>query len=221
MKIKFVIFLSIITLILLSASSSLYAFGIGVYGTASKANYVWTYHESDIPDFDVDSKVTKMGAGFVLDTCLAMDKLFNYRLNIGFTKMNIDNEKHSVITSDIKANEYHLYNTFGFGIFRSEIMRVWLGPQIGFGYINGEYDAATPSDKDNNFFTFFFAGALVAGLNFNIEDIITLGLDGGYRISRHAGTADTLSSLNSVGITGTGKEWFANLSIIFRINDIF
>jgi hypothetical protein len=221
MNLKLIFFTGTLLVSMSLLSSQVNATGLGIYGTTGKGNYVWTYHKSDIPDFDVDSKVSRLGIGFVLDTCLAMDKLFNYRLNIGYSKVTIDNEEHAVIKSDIKANEYHLYNTFGFGVFRSEIVRLWLGPQIGFGYINGEYDTTSPANEDNSFFTFFYAGALIAGLNFNIEDIITIGLDGGYRVSKHAGTADTPSTLHSVGITGTGKEWFANLSIMFRIGDTF
>jgi hypothetical protein len=214
MKIRLFLLPAIIAGSVLLFSSRVNALGLGIYGNYSKADYKWTYHKDEIPDFDRNSDVKKFGIGFVLDTCLAKDNLFNYRLNAGFAKMNISNEKNM---PDMTGNEYHLYNTFGFGVFRSEIVRFWLGPQIGFGWTKGEYD--TTGTEEATFWTIFYSYALVAGLNFNIEDIITLGVDGGYRISKHAGTADLI--IDSYGITATGKEFFANLSVMFRINDMF
>ncbi|MBN2403698.1 MAG: hypothetical protein JXN64_15075 [Spirochaetes bacterium] len=215
MKIKCIIITGSV-LCLFMLSSSLNAVGLGIYGTASKADYVWTYHIHESDDPDIDSDVSKFGMGFVLDTCLSMDKLFNYRLNAGYARINVSNKKN---WPDMTGNEYHVYNTFGFGVFRSEIVRLWLGPQIGFGFMNGEYDSSTdPADEETGFFTFFYTGALVAGINFNIENLITIGVDGGYRLSKHAGTGDSGSSY---GITCTGKEYFANLSVLFRINDVF
>jgi hypothetical protein len=216
MKIRLFLFSAIITGSFLVSSSQLNALGLGLYGTASKADYTWTYHIDESPNADVDSDVSKIGLGFVLDTCLAKDNLFNYRLNIGYAKLDISNEKGKSI-EDMTGNEYSLYNTFGFGIFRSEVVRFWLGPQIGFGWTKGEYE--TSGTEEATFWTIFYSYAIVTGLNFNIEDLITIGVDGGYRISKHAGTADFL--IDSYGITATGKEFFANFSVMFRINDVF
>ena len=165
-------------------------------------------------DPEIDSTVTKYGLGFVLDTCVARDSLFNYRMNIGYSRITIDNKD---TFADMSGNEYHLYNSFGFGVFRSEPVRIWLGPQIGFGFINGDNKSSTADVS--NFWTMFYTYGIVTGLNFNIEDVMTIGIDGGYRISKHAGTADLATE--SAGLTCTGKEFFANFSVIFRIGDVF
>lgn len=214
MKLKYIFFAGIFTASILLSASQLSAVGLGVYATASKGSSTWTYHKNEIPDFDIDSDVSKLGLGFVLDTTLAYDSLFNYRLNIGYGKVNIDNEGSG---SDIEGKNYHLFNTFGFGVLRSELIRLWLGPQIGFGFIRGEYDSI-PAGENNHFTTFFFSIGLITGINFNIGEVITLGIDGGYRINRHVGTADVGTSY---GVTGTEKEVFVNLSFMFRINDMF
>ena len=224
MKFKFIVIAGFSLICTLLISAQLYALGLGVYGTGSKSNTTWTYHKDEIPDYDVDSKDSKIGGGFVLDTCLANDRLFNYRLNIGFNKVNIDNDKNTFTSvygvKDVKGNDYHLYNSFGFGIFRSDYLRFWAGLQIGLGYFKGEYDvSSTTGDGDNTFWTIFFSGGLVAGLNIHAGDIVTFAFDGGYRIKKHLGTADTGTS--SLGVTGNVKELFANVSFILRINDFF
>jgi hypothetical protein len=220
MEKKSIVFTMAIFVSTLILSSQLNAIGLGIYGTASKGEYAWTYHIDEYPNIDVDSDVSKYGLGFVMDTCLAKDNLFNYRLNIGFSRLKIDNENSA---PDMKGNEYFFNNSFGFGVFRSEIVRIWLGPQVGFGWISGEYELQSGStDTENDFWTMFYALGVAAGINFNIEDIITLGVDGGYRYSKHAGIGhmDSISS-TSFGLSSTGKEFFANFSIMFRINDVF
>jgi hypothetical protein len=211
MKYVLSILLSIGLLGLLSAQ--LDATGLGVYGTVTKGSATWTYHEDEAPDSDADSDTSKLGFGFVLDTTVANDSLFNYRLNIGYGKAAIDNEGNL----DIEGKNYHLFNTFGFGVLRSELIRWWLGPQIGLGLVRGEYDSLS-SDVDNRFTTFYFSIGLVTGINFNIGEVVTLGIDGGYRINRHVGTAE---SSETYGVTGTEKEMFVNLSFLLRINDMF
>jgi len=221
MKLKFILIAGFSVACTLFLSAQLSALGLGVYGTGSKSSTTWTYHKNEVPDFHIKSSDSKMGAGFVLDTNLAKDNLFNYRLNIGFAKITLDNEKTSYSSfygiKDITGYEYHLYNTFGFGIVRTEEIRLWIGPQIGFGVIRGEYDLS--SGQDNDFTTIFFSGALAAGMNVNIGDIVTFGFDAGYRLKQHWGGASVGNP--SFGITGKERELYANVSFILRINDFF
>ncbi len=216
MKTKYILYAGLYIISISLLSSQLYATGLGIYGTASRGSSTWKYHKEGISDFNRDADISKLGFGFVLDTAVAMDNLFNYRLNVGYGKVNIDTKASG---SDIEGKNYHLFNTFGFGVLRSELIRLWLGPQIGVGFIRGEYDSI-PSSAKNKYDTFYFSVGLVTGINFNIGEFVTIGIDGGYRINRHVGSANWGTS-SSFGITGTEKEIFANLSFLFRINDIF
>jgi hypothetical protein len=223
MKTRSIIFSSVIALSLLFMSSSLFAFGLGIYGTAAKGSTDWVYTNPDtnIESPTIGSDVTKRGLGFTLDTALAFDSLFNYRLQIGFTKIKIDREQNYL---DIKGNEYHLYNNFGFGVFRSEVIRLWLGPQIGFGFIKAEYDSNTM--ETNKFWTIYYAYGIIVGININIGDVATIALDGGYRWNRHAGNSTIVykSSPNTKydrDVTGKGKEAFIDVSFMFRMGDTF
>jgi hypothetical protein len=228
MKTRSIIFCGVIALSLLFISSSLYAFGLGLYGTAAKGTTDWTFtntNTSTNTEWERSSDVSKRGLGFTLDTTLAFDQLFNYRLQMGYTKIKIDMESGS----DVKGNEYHLYNSFGFGVFRSEIVRVWLGPQIGFGWIKAERQDFPNGAvvNSNEFFSFYFSYGIIAGINFNIGDIITIAVDGGYRFNNQAGYYNweyriggtTYYSDNDS--TAKGKEAFVDVAFMCRIGDTF
>ncbi|MFH0977448.1 MAG: hypothetical protein V1874_16840 [Spirochaetota bacterium] len=223
MKIRHFIITAFAAASVLMFSSSLFAFGLGLYGTGAKGTADWTYEDQEYPygEYDVKSDVSKIGGGFILDSNLAYDRLFNYRLHIGYSKIKIDNDTGS----DIKGWDYHCYNSFGFGVFRSEPVRIWLGPQIGFGFIDGEYDNDLYNDT-NEFGTVFFALGIIAGVNFNMGDVFTLAIDGGYRYSWHGGWATMANTSGTIDqdydVTGKMKEAFVDVSVIFRIGgDVF
>jgi hypothetical protein len=222
MKLKLVLFSAVISVCVLLFSSSLMAFGLGLYGTASKGSTDWVYTNPDtnVESPKMESDVSKVGLGFTLDSALAFDQLFNYRLHVGYSKIKIGREEPLF---DIKGNEYHLYNSFGFGVFRSEVVRLWLGPQLGFGFINAKYD--TNNMDTNKFFTFYYSYGIIAGINFNIGDISTLAVDGGYRFNRHTGKSSIVYKGSSTeydrDVTGKGKEAFIDISFMFRMGDTF
>ena len=69
----------------------------------------------------------RYSAGISTDTAVAKDKLFNYRMNLGY-----ENVQES-IASFGNFSSYHgasFENIFGFGVYRSRLMRVWLGPSL-------------------------------------------------------------------------------------------
>ncbi|MBN2403699.1 MAG: hypothetical protein JXN64_15080 [Spirochaetes bacterium] len=219
MKLKLFLFSAVITGCVLLFSSSAMAFGLGVYGTASKGSSEWTFEEDDGGEGDYDSDTSRLGLGFTLDTALAIDRLFNYRLHVGYSRINIEMEDDF----DVEGLEFHLYNSFGFGLFRSEVVRIWLGPQIGFGIINAEFDYADDYDI-NEFVTFYFAYGIIGGINFNIGNAVTIAVDGGYRFNSHAGyynVGQSSASESNGDITGSGKEAFIDVAFMFRIGDTF
>jgi hypothetical protein len=226
MKTKSFIFSGIIVLSLLFTSSSIYAFGLGLYGTASKGSTEWTGTNNDTSKtWEKETDDTKKGLGFTLDTALAFDTLFNYRLQIGFNKIKMSGDNNW----DFEGKEYHLYNNFGFGIFRSEIVRIWLGPQIGFGWFNTEYQNL-PSNavvEENKFWTIFYSYGIILGFNFNFGDVVTIAIDGGYRLRNNYGNwsfdyrVTTTHIYGDNDMTGKGKEAFVDVSFMFRIGDTF
>ncbi|MBN2041124.1 MAG: hypothetical protein JW864_13860 [Spirochaetes bacterium] len=196
-------------------TANAYAFGIGAYFTASTGSYEWEYNIDEQEDPIIDSGVRKPGFGFMLDTNLARDQIYNYRLQVGYSKITIDNDHNAY---DLNGKEYHIYNTFGFGIIREKFGRLWFGPQIGAGYIDGEYDMPSSLEYEGNYFwTLYFSTGFVAGFNYNLGDFFTLAVDGGIRVLAGFGTADMASS--TIGVQVTGTEGFINVCALLRLND--
>ena len=211
------LFISVIFFILfLFLSSSVKALSIGGYITGAKGTYDWTYNYDYYPvgPTSVNSDFTKYGGGFVLDTAVAEDQLFGYRLNVGYTKIKINNDN----APDIDGYEFQGYNNLCIGIFRSEYIKFWIAPQLGLGIISGKYELNNQA-YFNRFVTYFASIGLAAGINMHISDLISIGLDSGYRVSKHSGSGDYNSY--SFEVKGTGKEFFANVAIILRRNDNF
>ncbi|MBN2402898.1 MAG: hypothetical protein JXN64_10920 [Spirochaetes bacterium] len=199
-------------------SSDLYAIGLGGYITGAGGSYDWTYsmREYDETEITVDSNVFKLGGGFILDTAVAKDTLFNYRLNVGYTALVIDNEEG---VYDIYGWDFHVYNTFGFGLVRTESIRFWIGPQAGLGLYYGEWDVSEDTYDTNSFSTFFLSIGGAIGLNYNISSRFSLGFDGGIRFASHSGYGELGDQ--TYDITGSGAEFFANVCFIVRINDSY
>jgi len=165
----------------------------------------------DRDGFETERDISHFGGGFVLDTRVADRGVFNYRLQLGFESVDyLYLENFSRLSID---------NTFGFGIVRTRVVRVWLGPQIRIAYMGYSSD---PSDIN----TIGFALAPVLGVNINIGDVISLCPALGYRVSGFIGTQSYneeyyLYSRENDDWSTSDKEFFVNFSIIFRINDVF
>lgn len=204
-----------LTAVIALFSSGLYAFGMGAYATATKGSYEWEYNIDQQEDPLIDSVSRKTGFGFMLDTALAYNTLFNYRLQIGYSAIKIDNDSNAY---DISGKEFHAYSSFGFGILRSDIARFWFGPQLGIGFINGEYDLPYSLENQGNYFwTLYFSAGIVAGVNLNVGRFITFAIDFGYRAAAGFGTAEMAST--DIGVQVTGSEGFVNLCAVLRLND--
>jgi hypothetical protein len=158
------------------------------------------------------------GIGLVLDTRVARKGLFNYRLGLGY-----ENTTYDFIDEDEAAGIYYLDNSFGFGIVQTKIVRIWLGPQLRLALLgySREYDRFKLEVAGVG-----FGIGPVLGANFNFGNFITAALDLGYRSNGFSGTAkatfdtfDYLDDESDFTLSQTG--FFLNLSVLFRIGDVF
>lgn len=211
-------------------TSPLFAVGIGGYLALGAGSYDWSYTDGtyyseydattyDLEDSDVGSSVSKVGLGFILDTNIAKDSLFNYRLQISISSMTIDNSD-SMEDMDIEATEFFVYNSFGFGVARTQGMRFWLGPQIGVGFISGEYNLDYETDT-NEFIVFGANIGIVAGVNIHLTQLLSLAIDAGLRSNSLGGGMLISSGGDEIesSVTGSGVEFFANVGLLFRFGD--
>ena len=101
---------------------------------------------------------------------------------------------------EFKIYDIQMFHSFGFGIVRTSVFRLWLGPQFGLGYAGSRYGEV------------YFKLGPILGFNFNIGDVVTLFFDVGARFYVAAA---------KIPSTSTGFSGFANAGILFRINDTY
>jgi hypothetical protein len=211
MKKKFVSFLFFAMLIF--SASGAWAIGIGLYGTAGLAR-----DSIKLRDYDRNIITTHDyfgGVGLILDTAAAKDELFGYRLKLEYNQFNVKD-----IDSDITLKGYNyigMYHTFGFGVIRTELVRFWIGPQIGLSYTFGRGNSkgiSIPYITDTYKLKLNAVGvdALVAiGANFNVGHDISLFID---LAAGYMGKYNTTNKL-----LGHAIGFKASVGAMYRIED--
>ncbi len=201
------------------------AVGIGVYGDFQRG-MTKSRTTNSISSDDIG-----VAGGLLLDTNVANDSLFNYRLRLGAGRNWASMEPQT------RAS---IIQTFGVSPaqLRSEGARFWFGPRIGLHYIRMEY-AASPDLESFGFIPMALLpiflmndnitmeafkvdiGLVLAGFNFNFGRYITLsfemGLDYGFTVGKTK--SDLFRTKREV--SGEGLEGFATMAVIFRINDTY
>jgi hypothetical protein len=205
-------------------SESLYALGIGFYADFNSGLTFGKYRNSHWAP----------GGGLIIDTNVAKDEIFNYRLELGYDWFNVSwfpgssADYYFDTCSKLSSNHY-----FGFGIIRNQNIRFWVGPQIEVSGLFGQGHNG------------IFGGVGFAmGTNFNISDVFTFsmvislravggmiygsylktssssglsGLLGLFGISGSSGNFETINE--NLGFYGGNGR--ISLACIFRINDAY
>jgi hypothetical protein len=189
MKYRLIFTFAVMCCITIFSFTSAMALGIGVYADGAYNKFYATDQgqTAKLNDFGF------IGGGLVLDTCVAKNDLFNYRLGLGYQR--------DLKNYDLPTHKFSMNNYFGFGIVRTSAVRWWVGPEIGFRYYYIGNDHGSKSEVGGN-------AGLVTGLNFNIGDVFTIGIDGGFRYNLFF--KDPIVH---------GPEGHGAISMLFRIND--
>ena len=192
------------------------ALGLGGYltlGTGSAEGEI----DRDPGTFDTGHDVSPGGFGFVLDTRVASDGLFNYRLNVGYEIVGYDDTTANSL--DTTFLRFSIDNTFGFAVFKNEKVRVYLGPQVRLAYMIAS--ETTASEGDLGILALGIGLAPVAGVNVHLNDKVSLSFETGYRFTSYVGTLELDRANQSYTWTNTEKALFFNVSVFYRINDVF
>ncbi|MCU0846546.1 MAG: hypothetical protein MUD12_01505 [Spirochaetes bacterium] len=124
--------------------------------------------------------ISMMGGGFLYDTNVDKEG-FNYRLNLGVDRywerlfdntsyssgVSVINKKHFLTTYNIKAN-----NNFGFGLYSSDTVRLWFGPQL-----------AIAAGFREGFNYFSISAGPVIGLNYHLTESVSLSFEAAFDVS--------------------------------------
>lgn len=195
--------------ILLASSTSCYAFGLGFSTISGNESWDDNNTSSGKTDHDVSA------SGFMFDTIVAKDRLFNYR----FTYQNEENKQSN---GNFKFEGYTISNDFGFGVFKNQWVRLWLGPR----FTTTAYDSVTVNGVTRGTDVVGIAYGPVIGVNVNFPQVVSLSVtmgrmfSGGYvgNIDNYTGAGSSIFG-DDVDVDITGS--FLAISVIFRINDSY
>lgn len=77
---------------------------------------------------DVDHETDRLGFGFIFDTNVARDRLFNYQLQVGYQH----GWREYDLGGDIDSDGFTMNHAFGFSPLRTNTVRLWMGPAVRF-----------------------------------------------------------------------------------------
>ena len=218
---------TMILLILLLGSQTAFAGKHGVFLDLSSGSGDAEW-DSDIYSWDVDSD--SFAIGYIFDSNPEPNRVFNYRLNVGVIRQDLEDDYGDTIES----TGIYAENIFGFALIRNEHFRWWAGPLVRLGVYSGEA-SGEESGVDYHYsykldakYVEFGLG-LVTGMNFTVgRTIISPSL--GVRFSGYAVAGEISEKESYEGIYGGGYEWtdewsedmeatttsfFFNLAILF------
>jgi len=204
--------LSLFGILFATMSGNAFAAGLGFFGTFEGGSgddwEIDTNSQGSLKD--IDSDVARFGVGFVFDTAVAKDKLFNYRLNAALVGVDIE-LTHDLFPdkADVDLVGLALDNTFGFGVLRTEKVRLWIGPRVRVGFYVGDVE-----EDDVTAAEFGIGGAL--GANFHVSPTVSLGVETGFMYSGYAGEVET--DFGDFDIEGTTGSLFLNGVVLFRLS---
>ena len=198
-------------------SQAAHAFGWG-------ANFRYAYHGGtltevdDLDDIWVDANI--FAIGLTLDTAVAMDRVFNYRLELDYEYAKATVEPEAGGTFDYTLQGIGINNVFGFGFVRNRAVRVYAGPVVRFGahkITEGRYDG---------FEIDFGAGAEI-GANFHLGDNVSISTTFGYQALAAYVQTDEFDRPYDGGETEYGRLGYnhrvtVGVSVLFRsVGDTF
>ena len=177
------------------------AIGIGPYAGFEFGKASLKSTDDDAGDA-IDFKTNHYTVGFFLDTATRRDNLFNYRLNVGVDLMGIRPDDELDFGRDpekVSGWGFDMKHTFGFGVFRSEMVRVWLGPAIKLYYASLSKEDSWLGDESLS--VLGIGGGPEVGVNINLPGgLFTVALSGGYNYNY------VVASVSGEDFTAHGPE---------------
>jgi hypothetical protein len=150
------------------------------------------------------------GIDIVVDTAVAKNQLFNYRLSLECYNTS-EKKDYLIYNYSYNLNRLVLASTFGFGFIRTRFVRLWAGPQLAFSY-----EFMNRSSSILNSVVYNKIGAVV-GVNFHTGEETTLGFELGFR----TGLGFDLNKSILQTILNAKPEPIVSIKLIFRSWDTF
>lgn len=166
-------------------------------------------------EYDVDYK-SNLGLGLAYDGNLGEDSLSNTRFSLEYTKREVDTFANFGCTGNCEAGQrINLVSTFGFGLLRTEVVRLWLGPRFNLAY---NWHSRDTNDYSTGGLEVGIAPAL--GINVNIGSHLSLAADVDYRWAGEFG-----AWTDNIGGSGTYTSSIqgatARVYVFFRFGEVY
>lgn len=195
------------------------AAGMGIYIPFNiTENEEIEYDELFSGTYDYEYKPSA-GIGIAFDTNIGKDALFNYRLGLEYSHAEIDNYYGNSLTSgqEYTKDKFNIVNTFGFGVLRTETVRLWVGPRVNIQFESGEFSNSSTTiwTQDSVGLGFGLAG----GVNVNLGRLVSLAADLDYHAVAISGTED--SAFYNVEYSGVNSGVTARFYLLFRFGEKF
>jgi hypothetical protein len=189
-------------------AGNVYAIGLGGYIEFGSGSGEAEYDIEDSEEFDIDTGI--FGFGFQLETSpLTANKLFSYRLQVGYESRDIETEMDYTFELDGLV----INNTFAFGGTVAKQVRLWGGPQIMIGFYSGETDEEFLGETISFAGAGFGVGAAV-GANFGLGgDKVILTTTLGLTSFGFAGNTELNDEDET--LSGNATEFIFSLGIMF------
>lgn len=233
---------SMLAAVMLFSASRALAIGFGMYGEWSAGGQtldfydgfqVWNYVvpppgmtwqptiTAYAPEMSMDQ--SQWSLGFVLDTNVAKNRVFAYRLEVGYERAtkSADSTPYALgypfpvfvfptgATGDVIGNGLLLNNTFAFGVWRRERFKLWLGPAVRLGFQSYEYPTGQNGPE-------FVTGLGVrAGFNYHVSRRITTSITFGYTYVGRFGDTSSISGEGN-SYAQYGNMFGINAAVLFR-----
>lgn len=205
------------------------AAGLGFYATAGGGSADWDL--STPSSFGSYNKDTSHGGfGIFLDTNVAKNQLFNYRLSLGAEDFK---SRPGEGTAIYDLSGVVLDQDFGFGLVRTKDVRFWLGPELRLAVFEGTVQNSLTGQtlqfcswgrcEDYKVSLVGIGIGPVIGLNIHMGDTVSFALKGGYLSTTYSGTGSypNCSTCTDTDFDVTEGHTFINAAIILRGNDRF
>lgn len=170
-----------------------------------------------VPSIDWSSQDLRIGA--VLDTAVARDRLFNYRLNLNYVRSWVT---LSGLPQTFDYSGGELENIFGFGVVRKPGMRWWVGPAVRLAGGSAPLDLSVPGTLVLRDAAQVEVGAgVVTGVNLHRGERLSLGLTAGYYVNWSVFEINDAvpGVLEDPQYTGPVHRFSVGMQVLFRLGD--
>ena len=110
------------------------------------------------------------GIGVVIDTNVAKEKTFGYRLALEYTASDLHSTGRESVTS-LRRNKFDIVNTFAFGVVQEPNFKWWVGPRINIQWVKTSGGDVSYQNS------WGFGVAAATGVNYKVAKRVALATD--------------------------------------------